>query len=166
MEYANIILEMLDRIKTLEKEVQLLKKERFTTPVMLPNDTTLSSEFAHTVPMPSKRDTTRYMFESNVYLKNRLVLAVVRAYLRDNPDITREELKNVFPKSLQGSIGVVEYVEEAAMRGDYMVRFFAKPEEVLHLVNGDMYVCSQWGILNIPNFIKIAEQLEYHIESI
>ena len=165
MEYANIILEMLDRIKTLEKEVELLKKERAVAPVALPH-AAFPSEFAHTAPMPSKRDTTRYMFESNVYLKNRLVLAVVRAYLRDNPDITREELKNVFPKSLQGSIGVVEYAEEAAMRGDYTVRFFAKQEEILHLVDGDMYVCSQWGILNIPNFIKIAEQLEYKIESI
>ncbi|MBO5354551.1 MAG: hypothetical protein J6B09_00615 [Clostridia bacterium] len=166
MEYANIILEMLDRIKTLEKEVELLKKERAAAPVVVPSATSLPSEFVQTISMPSKRDTTRYLFESNVYLKNRLVLAVVRAYLRDNPDITREELKKVFSKSLQGSIGVVEYAEEAVMRGDYTVRFFAKPEEVLHLVDGDMYVCSQWGILNIPNFIKIAEQLEYKIESI
>ena len=165
MDYANIILEMLDRIKTLEKEVEKLKQERTTTVVStLPPARNIEPFLP---PPPSKRDTTRFMFESNVYLKNRLVLAVVRAYLRDNPDITCEELKTVFPKSLQGSIGVVEQAEIAQMRPDYSVRFFPKPEEVLHLTNGDMYVCSQWGILNIPNFIKIAtNHLNYRIESI
>ncbi len=29
-----------------------------------------------------------------------------------------------------------------------------------------MLVCSQWGILNISNFIKRAEQLGYKIEQI
>lgn len=166
MDYANIILEMLDRIKTLEKEVEQLKRER-----AVPLATALSPAFARegetfAAPPPAKRDTTRYTFENNVYLKNRLVLAVVRAYLRDTPEITREELKLVFPKSLQGSIGVVENAEVAKTRSDCAVRFFAKPEEVLHLTDGDMYVCSQWGILNIPNFIKIAKQLDYKIESI
>lgn len=166
MEYANIILEMLDRIKTLEAEVELLKKERTAAPAVQPRVSAFPTEITQTISMPSKRDTTRYMFESNVYLKNRLVLAVVRAYLRDNPNITCEELKKVFPKSLQGSIGVVERIEDAALRIDYTVRFFTKPDEVLHLIDGDMCVCSQWGILNIPNFIKVAEQIEYKIESI
>ena len=61
---------------------------------------------------------------------------------------------------------MVEKAEIAALRADYTIRFFTKPEEVLHLIDGDMYVCSQWGILNIPNFIKIAKQLDYNIESI
>ena len=164
MDYANIILEMLDRIKALEREVEKLKQECAATVVFANAPSRRLEPFSP--PPPGKRDTTRFMFESNVYLKNRLVLAVVRAYLRDNPDITREELKTVFPKSLQGSIGVVEQAEIAQMRPDYSVRFFAKSEEVLHLTDGDMYVCSQWGILNIPNFLKVAEQLEYKIESI
>ncbi|MBQ9777832.1 MAG: hypothetical protein IJW22_02795 [Clostridia bacterium] len=164
MDYANIILEMLDRIKTLEREVEKLKQERVATAVPVSAPTRHFDSFSP--PPPGKRDTTRFMFENNVYLKNRLVLATVRAYLRDNPDITREELKCVFPKSLQGSIGVVENAELAQMRPDYTIRFFAKPEETLHLCDGDMYVCSQWGILNIPNFLKVAEQLEYKIESI
>ena len=164
MDYANIILEMLDRIKTLEREVEKLKQECAAT-VVSANAPSRRLE-AFSPPPPGKRDTTRFMFENNVYLKNRLVLAVIRAYLRDNSDITCEELKTVFPKSLQGSIGVVERATIAQMRPDYSVRFFVKPEEILHLTDGDMYVCSQWGILNIPNFLKVAEQLEYKIESI
>ena len=161
MEYANIILEMLDRIKTLEKEVESLKKTQ----------STLSQRTVREVPSSlilasNKRDTTRYMFDGNVYLKNRLVLAVVTTYVKENSAITCDELKNAFSKSLQGSLGVVEKAEVASLRADYTSRFFTKSEEVLHLIDGDMYVCSQWGILNIPNFIKIAHQYGYKIEAI
>ena len=51
-------------------------------------------------------------------------------------------------------------------RKDYQVRFFAKEDEFLKLIDGNMLVCSQWGVLNISNFIKRAEQLGYNIEQI
>ena len=106
------------------------------------------------------------MFEGNVYLKNRLVLAVVQKYVQENPDVTRTNLKQVFSKTLQGSLGVVEDVEIASQRRDYEVRFFTKENEIIRLTDGDMYVCNQWGILNIPNFLKAAENIGYIIESI
>ena len=61
---------------------------------------------------------------------------------------------------------VVELENVAIQRKDYQVRFFAKEKEVLRLPDGNMLVCSQWGILNISNFIKRAEQLGYSIEQI
>lgn len=173
MDYANIILEMLDRIKKLELDVAELKHVQQIDKVA-PTDSisnyvtnpALIHNTPYTAPTIVKRDTTRYMFEGNVYLKNRLVLAVVKAYVAQNATITRQQLKQAFDKTLQGSIGVVENNEIAALRSDYEVRFFTKPDEVIHLIDGDMYVCSQWGILNIPNFIKRAEQLEFEIEPI
>ena len=173
MDYSNIILEMLNRIQTLEKEVAQLKQnlisEKKETQLKKPQSGVASPMVFPSAPIvhpAAKRDTTRYMFEGNVYLKNRLVLAVVHAYVRDHPDISRSELKSVFSKSLQGSLGVVEFAEIAELRGDCNVRFFAKEDEVVHLCDGDVYVCSQWGILNIPNFIKYATQLNYKIEAI
>ena len=168
MDYSQIILELMGRIQTLEKEVSELKKR---VPSQLGDLQSMQQDVSscnayQTQLVSGKRDTTRYMFENNVYLKNRLVLAVVQAYVRDNPNITRGELKSVFAKSLQGSIGVVENVEVAMIRSDYSVRFFTKDSEVVHLVDGDMYVCTQWGILNIPNFIKCATLLDYKIEAI
>lgn len=164
MDYANIILEMLDRIKTLEKEVDELKKKQNG---IISKPSLDKQAYATTYsPIAGKRDTTRYMFEGNVYLKNRLVLAVIQSYVKSNPMITRRELKQVFDKSLQGSIGVVEDKEIAEQRNEFYVRFFAKPIEIINLVDGAMYVCSQWGILNIPNFIKRAEQLGYEISPI
>ena len=169
MDYANIILEMLDRIKKLEQDVSELKRLQKVDEVM-PTDRgnkyVAPPTQTYTIPYIAKRDTTRYMFQGNVYLKNRLVLAVVKAYVAQNATITRQQLKQAFDKTLQGSIGVVENIEIAALRSDYEVRFFTKPDEVINLTDGDMYVCSQWGILNIPNFIKRAEQLKFEIEPI
>ena len=158
MEYNELILDMLNRIVKLEKEVELLKKEK-SRGEEIPKETFVEER-------PAQRDKTRYMFNGNVYLKNKLVLALVKDYVSKNKDITCNELKMVFDKSLQGSIGVVEYEHIAKQRKDYQVRFFAKEDEILRLVDGNMMVCSQWGVLNISNFIKRAEQLDYTIEQI
>jgi hypothetical protein len=158
MEYNELILDMLNRIVKLEKEVELLKKEK------IPREVISKETFVEERPV--QRDKTRYMFNGNVYLKNKLVLALVKDYVSKNKDITCNELKMVFDKSLQGSIGVVEYEHIAKQRKDYQVRFFEKEDEILRLVDGNMMVCSQWGVLNISNFIKRAEQLGYKIEQI
>lgn len=158
MEYNELILDMLNRIVKLEKEVELLKQEK-TASNTLPKEMFVEER-------PLQRDKTRYMFNGNVYLKNKLVLAVLKDYVSKNQAITCNDLKTVFDKSLQGSIGVVEYEHIAKQRKDYQVRFFAKEDEVLQLIDGNMFVCSQWGVLNISNFIKRAEQLGYKIEQI
>ena len=158
MEYNELILDMLNRIVKLEKEVELLKKG-ITPSKEIPQETFIEER-------PAQRDKTRYMFNGNVYLKNKLVLAVIKDYVSKNQTITCNELKTVFDKSLQGSIGVVEYEIIAKQRKDYQVRFFEKEDEILRLVDGNMLVCSQWGILNISNFIKRAEQFGYKIEQI
>ena len=72
----------------------------------------------------------------------------------------------VFPKQLQGSIGVVADIETAKQRKDYDLRFFTDDDEIVHLSNGEMVVCSQWGILNIPNFVEHARTLGYEINEI
>ena len=158
MEYNELILDMLNRIVKLEKEVELLRNEK-TSSEVIPKETFVEER-------PVQRDKTRYMFNGNVYLKNKLVLAVVKDYVAKNQAITCNELKTVFDKSLQGSIGVVEYENIAKQRKDYQVRFFSKEDEILQLLDGNMFVCSQWGVLNISNFIKRAEQLGYIIEQI
>lgn len=158
MEYNELILDMLNRIVKLEKEVELLKKKK-TSSELISKETFVEER-------PAQRDKTRYMFNGNVYLKNKLVLAVIKDYVAKNQTITCDELKKVFDKSLQGSIGAVEYENIAKQRKDYQVRFFVKDDEVLQLLDGNMFVCSQWGVLNISNFIKRAEQLGYTIEQI
>ncbi|MBO5091285.1 MAG: hypothetical protein J6C61_02250 [Clostridia bacterium] len=160
MEYQELILDMLNRIVKLEKEIESLKS------MNAKNASAFDEIAAFDEAKPQQRDKTRYMFNGNIYLKNKLVLAVVKDYISKNQTVTCGELKTIFDKSLQGSIGVVEHEFVAKQRKDYQVRFFEKEEEILRLIDGNMLVCSQWGILNISNFIKRAEQLGYKIEQI
>ncbi len=168
---AEIVVELLSRIKVLERDVAELKQkisEMERSPVPSPEAAPFGAMSSMPLMAERKRDTTRYAFDGGIYSKKGLVYAVVKRYLTDHPDLSRDELKRVFDKSLQGSLGVVENVETAKQRGDaeYRIRFFADTHEILHLRDGDMVVCTQWGILNIPRFLTVAKQLGYQIEAI
>ena len=91
-----------------------------------------------------------------------MVLAVVKAYVRDNPSITVSTLKTVFYDRLQGSTGVLATPIEAKLkRTDFNNRYFIKDSIN---VNGEViWVCSQWGIGNIDNFIGKVISLGYTI---
>lgn len=175
MEISDITIElMFDKIKSLEKEVNkipslekeiaLLKGQiaELKHPVEAPTTAAISYPPQET----GKRDKTKYMLNGNVYLKNKLVWAVVSDYVKKHPAITCQELKTIFDKTLQGSMGVIEDAEVAYQRSDCSQRFFSKPEETLVLADGKMLVCNQWGILNIPRFLARAKELGYEIKEI
>jgi len=163
MNHDRVILEILGRVATLEDEVAKLKENMTDGD----NPNLFSSSFFSS-PASSKKDTTRYLFKGNAYGKGRLVLAVVKEYVRENPEVSASELTLTFDKTLQGgSFGVVRELEEAkAVYRDYQRRFFAAPDEVIHTASGDCVVCSQWGKSNINDFIKRASQLEFEIEAV
>ena len=156
MENTNLILELWGRIQKLEAEVENLKKA-----ISRPTNTSPQ-------PMPAEKnneygtkDTTKYVFDGNIYGKNRLVLAVVKAYVKANPTITCSTLKKTFPDELQGSIGVVS--EDPRYYSDPEKRFFMRAGEELNLTDGTMYVCTQWAIVNIKKFIDTATTLGFTI---
>lgn len=172
-DYLSIILDMQKRIIKLENEVEELKmREKAETSQHFSVGTegfrtNKDENKINSVPNVTTRDKSRYLFNGKVYLKNRLVLAVVKDYVENHKGITCNELKSIFEKSLQGSFGVVETDENAQIRCvDYQNRFFTEEKDVLRLSDGKMFVCSQWGILNIPNFIARAVRLGYEIEKI
>lgn len=161
------IVDMLERILKLEARVteleQLVRSLNIgeVSPVIA-NNTPHAEKLG-----PTQRDKTRYMFEGKEYLKNKLVLAVVTAYVVAHPRLTMQQLEQIFDRSLQGSFGVVAECNEAKRHyADYRIRFFAEADEIVHLIDGDMFVCSQWGVLNLPNFIQRAEQLGFDIKQI
>ena len=165
---AEIVIELLSRIKALERDVAELKQK--ISEMERPASEAASFRAMSGMPpmLERKRDTTRYAFDGGVYSKKGLVYAVVKRYVAEHPDISCDDLKCVFDKSLQGSLGVVENVETAKQRGnvEFRVRFFAEDDQILHLRDGDMVVCTQWGILNIPRFLTVANQLGYQITAI
>ena len=111
------------------------------------------------------RDKTKYMFNGKVYAKNRLVLAIVKKYVEEN-NPSFAELNQVFDRSLQGSLGVVELYENASKVSDSTKRYFMKPEDVITIQGQRVVVCTQGGIFNIVKFIKQAQSLGFNIETI
>ncbi|SMC19794.1 PD-(D/E)XK nuclease superfamily protein [Clostridium acidisoli DSM 12555] len=115
-----------------------------------------------TISNKSNKDFTKYKFKGNVYGKNRLVLAVVKEYLSSS-NVTYDELKDIFPDNIQGTLGVfqkVEYAENKDRR-----RYFLKLDEILVTKDGiRIAVCTQWGMPKIDGFIDAASRLGYEIE--
>ena len=141
-------------IENLKKRIEILESlvlAKTNTPVV--NNTESSN-----------RDKTKYMFEGKVYPKNRLVLAIITKYVKDN-NPTYEQLCSCFDKSLQGSLNVVETVENANKISDAKKRYFM--DNALLLKDGIcVVVCTQWGIFNIIKFIKLAQTLGFDIQTI
>lgn len=114
----------------------------------------------------SAKDFSRYIFSSAEYGKGRLVQAVVTAYLREHPETSYEKLVTVFPKSLQGSLGVFTTFTDHTQRLKLnpIARYFGGSDEILKTGDDqEIVICSQWGQGNIDPFIKCATELGFSI---
>ena len=113
-----------------------------------------------------EKDNTKYLFNEKKLGKGKLVLAVIRQYIADhNPSY--EQLKLVFPDSLQGSSGTIinenGYHQKLSKSQDTANRYYIN--EKLLLNDGDsIYVSNQWVIGNIDRFISKAKELGYDIK--
>lgn len=110
--------------------------------------------------LSSGKDYTKYIFNGNKYGKNRLVLAVIKDYVNNNPTITYEDLQVVFPNSLQG-IETFTTETEAKQKKDR--RNFIKKNELITLSNATIAVSTQWGIGNIEPFINHCKGMNIDI---
>lgn len=169
MNYDRIILELMDRVATLEDEVKSLK-ERLNTDADGSVAVTEPREDGIVIGRSKDstgRDTTKFILDGKKYGKNRLVLAIIKKYVDMNPDISAEKLLLTFDRSLQGSLGVVRTLEDVKENcSDYRTRYFAAPDEIIHTTSKDCVVCTQWGIANIGNMVIRAEQLGIHVQVI
>jgi len=112
-----------------------------------------------------KFDRTKYIFDEEEYGKSRLVLAVIKKHVENNPDITFSQLESAFPRSLQGSWGcfdTIERAEEIHANSGYK-RHFIRPDEIIKLKDAIIAVGTQWSIRSISNFIPKAKGLGYKI---
>ena len=115
----------------------------------------------------SSRDKTKYLYEGKILSKNRLVLAIIKDYTTNHLQINLKDLQSIFDKSLQGSLMVVDNLENIKKRTDYQKRYFSNEQDLITLKDGTIVaVCNQWGIFKIKKFLMVANNLGYKIEEI
>lgn len=116
----------------------------------------------------SGKDYTKYIFHGTALPKGRLVLAVVRAYVQANPEVSYADLKDVFPDKLRGtgSYGVFNTYDDAEKiyTNSGRKRHFINPDEMIKLKDETIAVCNQWGVRNIDDFVDNARSLGFKIE--
>lgn len=116
----------------------------------------------------SAKDYTKYSFDGKTFGKGRLVLAVVRKFVEDHPEITYAELAKAFPKETQGSLGVFALKTEADQiyASTSRKRHFVDPDEIVKLKDAVVVVCSQWGSRNIEKFLPVARKHGFKINPV
>jgi hypothetical protein len=113
-----------------------------------------------------KFDKTKYLLNGEIYGKSRLVLAVLRKYVEDNPKVTFAQLQKTFHKKLQGSYGCFDTLDNAQTiftQSGYK-RHFLRAEDTIALADATIAVCNEWGITNIPDFVRHALRLGFKIK--
>ena len=113
------------------------------------------------VPKSADRDSSKYRFNGQKYGKGPLVRAIVEQYVKDNPIITYDELKKVFPNTLMPRLGVFEDVETAKKLARGGNRYFTKPEHIIKLANKKIVVCNQWTLALLTEFLSCTEALGF-----
>ena len=153
---------MSSALKSIKISVEPLKSNSIVSG--LTSTTTGSTSGGH--------NNDKYSFNGTTYGKSPLVHAVIKQFVFDNPKLTYNELKKLFPKKLQGSKGVLISKKDydAIPGNDKSNRY--KVDKPLKLISETtpeddiIYVCTQWGIGNIGNFISQAENLGYKIDKV
>jgi hypothetical protein len=113
------------------------------------------------------KDNTKYRFNNDTYGKGRLVHAIVSQSIRDKQP-TVEQLRQEFPKELQGSFGVFyteqEYNARQITSNDQTERFFTNTEDRLTIDGEQIFVCTEWGKDNVTKFVKHSKKLGFDIK--
>jgi hypothetical protein len=104
------------------------------------------------------RDYSKFLFKGLEYNKGRLVNAVIKSYVENNPSITYAELKSKFPDKIQGSFGVFATkisAEDLYQRWGHK-RHYINPDEEIKLSDEIISTCTQWNPENIKQFLSQA----------
>jgi len=117
----------------------------------------------------SEKDNTKYLLNGQPVGDNdgkcALVRAVVNLYVKQNPNITFREVKEIFPDELNGTkFGVLNTYDNAFRINAIESSPRYSINKPLILNNSEkIAVCTQWNPMNIAKFIDKAEKLGFNI---
>lgn len=122
----------------------------------------------------SLKDYTQYTFKQKndqKFGKGRCVLEVVKDYCEKHSNITFDKLNDAFKKDWQGSLGVLDTIQEIESNSlatpdaeRYKARYFMKHGETIKLSDSTIIaVCKDWHPKNFNKFIKGVKNFGYEI---
>jgi len=156
--------ELKKRVEGLENKMKLMSQQLST--FYMRNDMRITSEQTKQQEQRKHKDVTKYIFHGRQLCKRELVLQCVKEYVREHPKLNAEQLTDVFPNYVQGSLGIVKRIEDAEWYTNAKKRFYFSDENIIHLSDGDYVVCTQWDAGNIGKFLKLAEDIGFEIQPI
>lgn len=113
------------------------------------------------------RNNDKYVFNGEKGLgKSRLVLALVRQYVKDKPKTTLAKLQEVFDsKAIQPRFAVVEEISKAKTHiKNKRERHFFGDSNVIKVGDKKCVVTNQWSAEALKPILKIAKDLGYKIQ--
>lgn len=110
-----------------------------------------------------KKDTTKYSLDGgkSFYGKGKFVREVVSHFLSQNPNLTYNQLKQIFPDEYQGSYGVIRSKAELESSKQEKKDLNSRYEVARPLTTKDgteFVVCNQWGKYNIGNILRLIDK--------
>lgn len=112
------------------------------------------------------KDYSKFIFNQKEFNKGRLVNAVIKYYVENNPNMTFAELKNKFPDYIQGSFGIFDTIENAdsIYQRTGHKRHYIKPEEEINLLDANIATSTEWNPYNMKEFLNQVNKLGIKVE--
>lgn len=118
----------------------------------------------------SGRDTSKYSLDGSKekFGKGKFVREVVARFVKMNPSLTFDQLKQVFPDNLQGSYGVLRTLDEIKLsnhdKKDLRSRYIMDEDKQLTSSDGVKFVvCNQWGTYNFANILSLLSKWGWNV---
>lgn len=116
------------------------------------------------------KDTTKYALDgkSEMFGKGKFVREIVARFVENNPTLTYNQLKQIFPDKMQGSYGVLRSLDELENsthdKKDLLFRYAMEEDKQLISSDGVRFVvCTQWGIYNFGNILDLLKRWGWSI---
>ena len=113
------------------------------------------------------RNKDQYKLDGQLYGKGRIVQAVVRKYVTENPKVTYKQLKEVFPDELLNRFGIFQDETTARSLSGARDRYFLKEEDGIKL--GDrkvVFTSSQFTADSVQPLLAVAKKLGMKITTV
>lgn len=123
----------------------------------------LVSKIKPTAPVKEKKSGAAAQFLGKDHTKSGVVLAVVKAYVDNNPGITLAQLKTAFPDTLLRRFGIVQEISKSVEIAKGGARYFTKESQQIKLADCIAVVCNQITAENIKPFLAEANKLGYEV---